>query len=162
MCFIVMNLVQEEIKNGIPSEKIIIGGFSQGGATALYTALTSSMRFGGILALSTWLPLHSRFPEQLKPCEGLFTTPILQCHGDVDPMVSLGWSQLSMKFLQQMGFSNVRFKVYPGLSHSSSPDVIIVFFKNKFKLKIVKIVKRLGFLLSVHILGKIGVNMDCS
>lgn len=134
-----MGLVQEEIKSGIPSERIIIGGFSQGGATALYTALTSSIRFGGVLALSTWLPLHSRFPEQLKQFDGLFNTPILQCHGDMDPMVSLAWSQLSMKFLQQMGFSDVRFKVYPGLSHSSCPDVnIFLFYLTIKKLKIAK------------------------
>jgi predicted esterase len=53
-------LVDEEMKNGIPSDRIIIGGFSQGGATALYTAATSPYRFGGVLALSTWLPLHER------------------------------------------------------------------------------------------------------
>ena len=55
-----MKLVEEEIKNGIPSDKIIIGGFSQGGATALYTTVSSSYKFGGVLALSTWLPLHER------------------------------------------------------------------------------------------------------
>ena len=125
MCFVslVLNLVQEEIKNGIPSERIIIGGFSQGGATALYTALTSSIRFGGVIALSTWLPLHNRFPADLKPFDGLFSTPILQCHGDVDPMVSLAWSQLSTTFIKQMGFTDLKFKVYPGLSHSSSEEV---------------------------------------
>lgn len=58
-----LKLVDDEIKNGIPSERIIIGGFSQGGATALYTTLTSPHKFGGVLALSTWLPLHDRFPE---------------------------------------------------------------------------------------------------
>lgn len=125
MCFVslVLNLVQEEIKNGIPSERIIIGGFSQGGATALYTALTSSIRFGGVIALSTWLPLHNRFPADLKPFDGLFSTPILQCHGDVDPMVSLAWSQLSTTFIKQMGFTDLKFKVYPGLSHSSCEEV---------------------------------------
>jgi predicted esterase len=45
-------LVQDEINNGIPSESIYIGGFSQGGATALYTALTSSLKFAGVIALS--------------------------------------------------------------------------------------------------------------
>lgn len=121
---ILLSLVQEEMKNGIPSERIIIGGFSQGGATALYTALTGSIRFGGVLALSTWLPLHHRFPEHLKQCEGLLSTPILQCHGDIDPMVSIEWSKLSTKFIQQMGFSNIQFKTYPGLSHSSSDEEI--------------------------------------
>ena len=82
-----MNLVQDEIKNGIPSESIFIGGFSQGGATALYTALTSPIKFAGVIALSTWLPLHARFPHELANFDGKFKTPIIQCHGDADRMV---------------------------------------------------------------------------
>lgn len=119
---ILLNLVQEEIKNGIPANKIFIGGFSQGGATALYTALTSAHRFAGVIALSTWLPLHSKFPAALKTVDGLFTTPILQCHGDVDPMVPLMWSQLTEKVLKSLGFSNVKFKTYRGLGHSSTEE----------------------------------------
>lgn len=61
-CLKVLKIVEDEIKNGIPSENIIIGGFSQGGATALYSLLTSSFKFGGVLALSTWLPMHEKFP----------------------------------------------------------------------------------------------------
>lgn len=118
-----INLVQEEIKSGIPSERIFIGGFSQGGATALYTALTCSMRFAGILALSTWLPLHNRFPASIKTCQGLLQTPILQCHGDSDPMVTLSWSQQSSKYIKDMGFTELQFKVYPGMSHSSTEEV---------------------------------------
>jgi predicted esterase len=120
--FEVLNLVQEEIKNGIPAERIIIGGFSQGGATALYTALTSSMRFGGVLALSTWLPLHHRFPAQLKQCENLASLPIFQAHGDADAVVPFDWSQMSVKALNALGFTDVRFKPYHGLSHSSNDE----------------------------------------
>ncbi len=76
-------------KNPIILKGIIIGGFSQGGATALYTALTCEYTFGGILALSTWLPLHTQFPAALKPTSNKFQTPILQAHGDSDFMVIL-------------------------------------------------------------------------
>jgi lysophospholipase II len=119
----VLNLVETEIKSGIPSEKILIGGFSQGGATALYTALTSSHRFGGIIALSTWLPLHHRFPADLKLIDNKLSTPIIQCHGDSDPMVQLEWSKKSAQLLKTLGFTNVEFKTYRGLSHSSSMEV---------------------------------------
>ena len=115
-----MNLVQEEIKSGIPSERIFIGGFSQGGATALYTALTTPVRFAGVLALSTWLPLHHRFPSHLKPCDNKFSTPILQCHGDMDPIIPLDWAQLSVKLLQSLNFTDVVFKSYRGMAHSSN------------------------------------------
>jgi len=121
---LLLGLVQQEMAAGIPSERIFVGGFSQGGATALYAALTCGLRFAGIVALSTWLPLHHRFPAQLKQAPGLAQTPILQCHGDADPMVSLAWSQLSVQFVRAMGFSDLRFKVYPGLSHSSCEDEI--------------------------------------
>lgn len=122
---ILLDLVEEEIKNGIPSERIIIGGFSQGGATALYTTLTSAYKFGGVLALSTWLPLHDRFPAQLEKTVDKFSTPILQCHGDSDPLVPQQWSFMSVKLLQSMGFKHVDYKLYNGLMHSSCEEEMI-------------------------------------
>ena len=123
-------MVQQEIQNGIPSERIFIGGFSQGGATALYTAMTSPLRFAGVIALSTWLPLHNNFPGQLASGESKFTTPILQCHGDIDPMVPIEWSKLTVKKMQSMGFNSVVFKTYKGLSHSSTEEVSIALYNH--------------------------------
>ena len=119
-------MVEEEIKNGIPSNQIFIGGFSQGGATALYTALTSNLKFAGVIALSTWLPLHHHFPAQLTQVENKFKTPFLQCHGDFDPIVPSDWAKLTVQVLKTMGFSDVSFKVYSGLGHSSTEEVIIL------------------------------------
>ena len=56
----VNSLIQAEIEAGIPSERIIIGGFSQGGALGLYTALTSPHRLAGVIGLSCWIPLHKK------------------------------------------------------------------------------------------------------
>ncbi len=118
-----LGIVEEEVKNGIPSDRIFIGGFSQGGATALYTALSAPMRFAGVLALSTWLPMHSRVNEYFKQTEtNKFATPIFTGHGDSDPMVPLQWAQLSHKALQTIGFTDLTFKSYRGLSHSSSDE----------------------------------------
>ena len=47
----------------VPTDKVILGGFSQGGALALYTALTMDKPVGGIVGLSTWMPLHKKFNE---------------------------------------------------------------------------------------------------
>jgi len=55
----VRSIIDEEAKS-IPSERIVIGGFSQGGAVAIYTSLTSDIKLGGLLAFSTWLPLHTK------------------------------------------------------------------------------------------------------
>jgi len=119
---ILLNLVQEEIQNGIPSDRIYIGGFSQGGATAIYTALTSSHKFAGVIALSTWLPLHNKFPAQLVQVENKLKTPVLQCHGDADPMIPHDMGKLTAMKLQSMGFSDIAFKTYKNLGHSSTEE----------------------------------------
>lgn len=56
-------LIDEEVAAGISPSRVILGGFSQGGALALYTALTHPQQLGGVIALSCWLPLHKSFPE---------------------------------------------------------------------------------------------------
>ena len=96
-----LDLVEAEIKDGIPPERIIIGGFSQGGATALYTALTCDYTFGGVLALSTWLPLHNQFPAALKQTANKASTPIFQAHGDSDFMVGF-----HLRFRLNFSFAN--------------------------------------------------------
>ena len=57
----VQHFIAEEEKAGIPRGRIAVGGFSQGGAVALYSTLaTSQSSLAGIIALSTWMPLHSK------------------------------------------------------------------------------------------------------
>lgn len=58
----VLSLIEEEIKGGIASQRIVIGGFSQGGALSLYSSLRTSHSLGGVVALSCWLPLRESFP----------------------------------------------------------------------------------------------------
>lgn len=54
--------IEEEVKGGIPSDRILIGGFSQGGALSLYSSLTCIHKLAGVVALSCWLPLRDSFP----------------------------------------------------------------------------------------------------
>lgn len=58
----VHGMINNEIRAGIPADRIILGGFSQGGALALYSALTYPEKLAGVIGLSCWLPLHSSFP----------------------------------------------------------------------------------------------------
>lgn len=111
-------MIQSEISCGIPANRIIVGGFSQGGALALHTGLTSPQALGGIIALSGWLPVHKSFPAARKTDD---TVPIFQCHGEVDPVVPYKFGQLSHYSLKTF-MKNAQFKSYPGLSHSSSPE----------------------------------------
>ncbi|XP_055320138.1 acyl-protein thioesterase 1 [Sitodiplosis mosellana] len=112
----IQTMIQSEISAGIPPNRIIIGGFSQGGALALHTGLTSTQALGGIVALSCWLPLHKSFPDARKTAD---TVPIFQCHGEVDPVVPYKFGQLSHYSLKTF-MKNAQFSSYPGLSHSSS------------------------------------------
>ena len=88
----VKSLVEAEIAAGVPADRIVIGGFSQGGAAAIYSALTMEKDIGAVVLLSTWLPLHQRFPGAAK---ANLTTPILQCHGKADPIVPFQWGKLT-------------------------------------------------------------------
>lgn len=54
-------IITEEVDSGIPANRIIIGGFSQGGSMSLLTGLTSERRLGGVVVMSGWLPLKNKF-----------------------------------------------------------------------------------------------------
>lgn len=114
----VHSLIDGEIKAGIPSNRIILGGFSQGGALALYSALTFPQRLAGVVALSCWMPLRKSIPNVAK---APLDIPILQCHGDCDPIVPYKWGQMTASLLKQLA-KNTEFKSYRGLSHSSSDE----------------------------------------
>lgn len=58
----VRSLIAQEVAAGISTKNIVLGGFSQGGALAMYSALTYPEPLAGIIALSSWLPLHQKFP----------------------------------------------------------------------------------------------------
>ncbi|XP_036670386.1 acyl-protein thioesterase 1 isoform X1 [Drosophila suzukii] len=114
----VHGMIQKEISAGIPANRIVLGGFSQGGALALYSALTYDQPLAGVVALSCWLPLHKQFPGAKVNSEDV---PIFQAHGDYDPVVPYKFGQLSASLLKSF-MKNVTFKTYNGLSHSSSDD----------------------------------------
>ncbi|XP_018765673.1 acyl-protein thioesterase 1 isoform X2 [Serinus canaria] len=113
-------LIDQEVRNGIPSNRIILGGFSQGGALSLYTALTTHQKLAGVIALSCWLPLRTSFPQ--GPISGVNKDiAVLQCHGDCDPLVPVMFGSLTVEKLKTMiNPANVTFKTYSGMMHSSS------------------------------------------
>ncbi|KAF6041207.1 LYPLA1 [Bugula neritina] len=112
------SIIDEEAKS-IPSERIVIGGFSQGGAVAIYTSLTSDIKLGGLLAFSTWLPLHTKVMDIVKDANK--KVPTLQCHGDIDPMVPFTWGKMTAMLLKQLNPEHEMCKL-SGVMHSSSPE----------------------------------------
>ncbi|XP_072426648.1 acyl-protein thioesterase 1 isoform X1 [Chiloscyllium punctatum] len=112
-------MIDLEVKNGIPSHRIILGGFSQGGALSLYTALTTHQKLGGVIGLSCWLPLRNSFPEAAanSPNKDIRA---LQCHGEADPIVPLAFGAFTAEKLKTLiNPDNVIFKSYEGMMHGS-------------------------------------------
>jgi len=119
---LVNSFITEEIRRGIPSSRIVLGGFSQGGALALYTALNIKHKLAGVVALSCYLPLH----KQVDQAEVVNKdTPVLQVHGDADQVVQLRWGQLTFQLLESKGLlKNHLFRTYRGLGHDINNEVM--------------------------------------
>ncbi|KAL5456885.1 hypothetical protein EMCRGX_G034111 [Ephydatia muelleri] len=119
----VHQMLDEELNTtGISSDKIVLGGFSQGGALALFSALTYDKPLGGIVALSSWLPLHALLPKRMTPQNK--NIQCLICHGEDDSMVNFKYGKLTYQFISGFNSSNVQFKAYRGLDHSSCPQEV--------------------------------------
>lgn len=115
------NIIKEQQESGIPSEKIILAGFSQGGAMALHIGLRSDLDFAGIMALSCYLPLADELsipPASQKPGLAIF-----MAHGTSDPVVPINAGQLSKQHLNQQGYQ-VTWKDYP-MEHSVCGEEVL-------------------------------------
>lgn len=118
-CKRIHEIIAEQEAQGVPTDRIMLGGFSQGGALSLYSALKYPKKLAGVVALSCWLPLHRKFPAGAT--EANKNIPTLQCHGDQDVIVPLAWGKASEVALSSfMDKKNYKFKIYHGLGHSSS------------------------------------------
>jgi len=108
------SLIAQEIKRGIPCNKIILAGFSQGGAIALHTALRQKQALAGILALSTYLPLKPLLDAEKSPANQ--DTPIFMAHGTYDEVISLETCNVSRNILQAQQYQ-IEWHEYP-MAHS--------------------------------------------
>lgn len=113
-------LIEREHARGVAHEHIVLAGFSQGGALALFQGLRNPQRLAGILAMSTYLPLSDHLAEELAPANA--HTPIFMAHGSDDPVVPISLGRLSLQRLQQQGCA-VQWHEYP-MQHSVIPEEI--------------------------------------
>ena len=105
-------MVKQEIEQGIDSRHIILAGFSQGGAIALYSGLHSLVPLGGVMALSTYLP-----PAYLiKQADPKLIPNILMVHGTQDTTIPIQFAKRSKDYLEQLGLL-VQWQSYP-MAHS--------------------------------------------
>lgn len=99
----VNSLIQKELNKGIAAERIVIAGFSQGGAIALHTALRYPKKLGGVMALSTYLPVKAELATEANPANA--TTPIFMAHGVFDDVITLDTCKISLQTLQNNHYS---------------------------------------------------------
>lgn len=113
----VQALVQRERERGVPSERIVLAGFSQGCAMSLLTGVRHGERLAGITGLSGYLPLADRTAAELSPANR--STPIFLAHGTHDEVVALERGQASRDALAALGYA-VEWHEYL-MGHSVSP-----------------------------------------
>jgi len=100
---IVRGLLKHEIDAGIPAERIVLAGFSQGGAIALHASLRYEQRLAGIMGLSTYLPLAEHFAKEVRADRK--DTPILMCHGTHDATLPLVLGSSTRDIFKAAGFT---------------------------------------------------------
>jgi phospholipase/carboxylesterase len=103
-------LIDREIARGVPSERIVLAGFSQGGAIALHTALRERRALAGVLALSTYLPLAHTLDAERSAANARI--PILMVHGTSDAVLPLALAEASRRALVGLGY-HVDWQTYP-------------------------------------------------
>ena len=114
---------QKLVENLIAAEKgkkIFLAGFSQGGAIVLQTALRHPERLAGVMALSTYLPLHGVLEKEASPANK--DLPIFMAHGRFDDIIPLERARRSREALEQLGYP-VTWKEYP-MPHSVCAEEI--------------------------------------
>jgi len=112
------SLIAREEQRGIDPGRIVLAGFSQGGAIAINTVLRSGRKLAGLMALSTWLAL----PETLQADSVDASTPVFMAHGRFDPMIPMQYGRSAADALVDAGF-DVDWHDYP-MAHAVCPQEI--------------------------------------
>jgi phospholipase/carboxylesterase len=116
----VATLVSREVERGMPSRRIVLAGFSQGGVIALRLGLGHSDRLAGIMALSTYLHDHERFTDAVSFAS--IEVPIFMAHGVADPMIPVTRAITSREALLRQGYG-IAWHEYP-MGHQVCPAEI--------------------------------------
>ena len=113
-------LISIQKQQGIPARKIVLAGFSQGGAIALQTSLRQPERLAGVMALSTYLPLGAKLAAERQAINN--DLPVFMAHGTFDPMIPMIRAIQSRDALLALGYP-VEWREYP-MPHSVCPEEI--------------------------------------
>lgn len=107
-------LIAQEIERGIPSDKIVLAGFSQGCAMTLQTGLRYPQKLAGMMCLSGYLPLASKVADERHPANQ--DTSIFMAHGKGDQVIKFDLAESGRDLLTQLGYK-VEWNAY-AMQHS--------------------------------------------
>jgi phospholipase/carboxylesterase len=113
-------LIAREKARGVRAQRIVLAGFSQGGAIALYAGLRHAERLAGIVALSTYVIAPATLGAEAGAANR--DVPIFMAHGTQDPVVQFRWGEASRQLLVAAGY-NVQWHAYP-MPHAALPEEI--------------------------------------
>ena len=115
---LIETLIGREKERGTKAGRLVLAGFSQGGAIALQTGLRHPERIAGIMALSTYVPIGEKLSAEASAANR--DVPIFMAHGSYDPVIALARAEQSRGLLQSLGYS-VEWREYP-MPHSVCPE----------------------------------------
>lgn len=113
-------IIQDEMERGMPSEKILLAGFSQGGAVVLHTGLRYGKKLAGILALSCYLPTADTLAREMSAVNR--DIPLMMAHGTMDPLIPVAKSIRTKQELTRLGYQ-VQWHEY-NMQHAVCPEEI--------------------------------------
>ncbi|EKV09916.1 Acyl-protein thioesterase 1 [Penicillium digitatum PHI26] len=117
-------LIKEEMDKGIKASRIILGGFSQGGAMSVFAGVTNKEKLGGIFGMSCYMLLSDRIKNYMPEEWANKKTPFFLAHGVEDNVVPFASGKISAAKLKELGLENVSFNKYENLGHSATPEEI--------------------------------------
>ncbi|CAM9717548.1 unnamed protein product, partial [Choristocarpus tenellus] len=109
-------ILEAENSKGVDMSRMVVGGFSQGGAVALHLCLRSTKQLAGCVAASSWVPMHKEYPGALGSAAK--DIPVAQFHGDVDMVVQYTWGKHSHELMKNELELAATFSTVPGMGHS--------------------------------------------
>ncbi|OOQ85160.1 Acyl-protein thioesterase 1 [Penicillium brasilianum] len=115
------SLIKQEMDKGIKPSRIVLGGFSQGGAMSVFSGITGKEKLGGVFGLSCYLLLSDRIKSFIPEDWPNKKTPFFLAHGEDDEVVKFAYGEKSADMLKEIGLEDVSFNVYSGLGHSADP-----------------------------------------
>ncbi|KAH8921814.1 hypothetical protein BT69DRAFT_1264091, partial [Atractiella rhizophila] len=117
----IIELVKLEVEAGIPSDRVVIGGFSQGATITSLAAITSELKLAGQVSLSGRLPLfktvHNLATDHARNLQ------VFWGHGKADPLIKYQWAEMSVSLMRErLKMKNIDFRGYDGVVHTASQE----------------------------------------